>query len=77
MGARRALFDQLDTDGSGGIDGDELAAGLAAQGYQVLPVTPMHVVRTFHALVLHLCSHRQHPGDEHCMQCCGRVCSSM
>ena len=25
-GARRTLFDQLDTDGSGGIDGDELAA---------------------------------------------------
>ena len=35
MGVCRTLFDQLDTDGSGGIDGDELAAGLAAQGYQV------------------------------------------
>ena len=35
MPARRTLFDQLDTDGSGGIDGDELAAGLAAKGYQV------------------------------------------
>ncbi|KAK9826177.1 hypothetical protein WJX81_003662 [Elliptochloris bilobata] len=35
LSALRALFDQLDTDGSGGIDGDELAAGLAAQGYQV------------------------------------------
>ncbi len=33
--AHRTLFDQLDTDGSGGIDGDELAAGLAAKGYQV------------------------------------------
>ena len=38
--ACRTLFDQLDTDGSGGIDGDELAAGLAAQGYQVLPRAP-------------------------------------
>ena len=46
---RRTLFDQLDTDGSGGIDGDELAAGLAAQGYQVrllldrVRVTPLRV----------------------------------
>lgn len=40
MGVCRTLFDQLDTDGSGGIDGDELAAGLAAQGYQVR-VDPM------------------------------------
>ena len=38
--ARRTLFDQLDTDGSGGIDGDELAAGLAAKGYQVPARTP-------------------------------------
>jgi calcium-dependent protein kinase len=31
----RSLFEEMDTDGSGSIDADELAAGLKARGYTV------------------------------------------
>lgn len=31
----RDLFEEIDTDSSGGIDTDELAAGLASRGYTV------------------------------------------
>lgn len=35
FGACRSLFEEIDTDRSGGIDAQELAAGLKARGYAV------------------------------------------